>query len=106
MTAFIGAFDRPERIPYVLGSEQAHQHQVQNSQEKHHNGYLIDAVHHSDVDVGRPGRIFLAEKITAYLAEGKELLPPCFLLVVVCLMCFHTHVTLRMPALSNCRPRG
>lgn len=37
---------------HALRSKQVLQHQVQNAQQEHHNGDLIDAVHHSDVDVG------------------------------------------------------
>lgn len=38
----------PAKSQYML------QHQVKNTQQKDYNGYLIDAMHHFNVDVGRP----------------------------------------------------
>ncbi len=72
-------------------SEQVLQDKIDYSQQEDHNRYLVDPVHHFNVDVRRARRILLAEKVSANLAKGKELLPSPSFSCIICLWCFHNY---------------
>jgi hypothetical protein len=73
-------------------SEYALEYKVKDPEQEDDNRDLVDTVHHSDINVGRPGRIFLSEKIATHLTERKKLFPASFLFLVICVMCFHVRV--------------
>lgn len=67
------AFQGPESL--LLGmkrrgqSEYALEYEVKDPEQEDDNRDLVDTVHHSDINVGRPGRVFLSEKIATHLTE-------------------------------------
>ena len=50
-------------------SQKSFQDEIEHSEQKDDNGYLIDAVHHSYVDVRRAGWILFPKEVAADLAE-------------------------------------
>jgi hypothetical protein len=70
-----GKGKRPGRIQYSR-LEEFSQDDINYSQQKDDYRNLVDAVHHSDIDVRWPGRVLPAEEITSDFPQIKELLYP------------------------------
>ena len=69
--------------------QQACHYEVDHANQEDDNRYLVDTVHHPDIEVGRTGGIFLAEEITTHLSEGEEGLQPAFFSGMIWLLCLH-----------------
>jgi len=69
--------------------EKAFQDQIKYSEQEYYDRYLINAMHHPNIDVGGTGRILFPKEVATYFTERKELFPPAFFLLIICVMCFH-----------------
>src|SRR5689334_14150264 len=59
---------------------------VNHADKEDRHRYLIDTMHHSYVDIGRPVGIFFPEEIPAHFAKRKKLAKAAFLLLIVYLI--------------------
>lgn len=81
-------------------SEELLEYYEDDPEEEDYDRDLVDAMHHFDVDIRRPGWVLFSEKIASYFTKGEEVpesaLPICF---------FSFHVQSELVR-ASVRPRG
>jgi hypothetical protein len=75
-TGFARQVDQPFKLSLL---KKTFQDQVKHSEEKDHDRYLINTMHHFDVDISRTIGVLFPEEVSSNFAQAEELLPPSLL---------------------------